>query len=88
MSKGGAMEINLKCIMYLNSIKSDGILDLYLDFYFTYKCEYKESRSSLLRMPGTSTTVGNIGQFMHNGLPPTVINKLDSDSLNSSIATV
>jgi hypothetical protein len=39
-------------------------LDFYVDFYSIYKCKYKESLSSLLRMPGTSTTVGNVGQCL------------------------
>jgi hypothetical protein len=60
-SVGGAMEINTECVVHSNAIKSDVILDLYLDFYFTYKCKYKESLPSLLTMPGTSTKVGNMG---------------------------
>jgi hypothetical protein len=53
-----AMEINTKCIVYFNLIKSDVILDLYLDYCFTYM--YEESLSCLLRMTGSSTTVGNV----------------------------
>jgi hypothetical protein len=52
MSVRGAIEINMECVMYFNSIRSESILDLYLDFYFTYKCKYKESLSSLLRIRG------------------------------------
>jgi hypothetical protein len=61
MSMDRAMEINMECVMYFNSVKSDGILDLYLDFYFTYKYMYKKSLFSLLKMPEISTTVGSMG---------------------------
>jgi hypothetical protein len=56
MPVGGAMGINMKCVMYFIYIKSDGILDLYLDFYFTYECKYKESLSSLLEYEDINDT--------------------------------
>jgi hypothetical protein len=36
----GTRSMGLWCVMHFNFIKSDGILDLYLDFYFTWKIKY------------------------------------------------
>jgi hypothetical protein len=61
---------NVSCI-------SDGSLELYLDFYFAYT--YKESLSGLLRMPGTSTTVGNMG--------PTCPTVVDASAYSTNLDT-
>jgi hypothetical protein len=55
------MGIKMEYVMYFNSIKWDDILDVHLDFYFTYIRKYKEPQSNLFRMSGTSTTVWSLG---------------------------
>jgi hypothetical protein len=50
MSVGRDMEINMECVMYFDSNELEHIFYLYFEFFFKYKCIYKESLSSFVHV--------------------------------------